>query len=181
MQIFTESRRSTLFIVQTLAFTLLAWALSGCATGPNANLVNVSLVQVQQVPSTSGGLGDLQLACTLRIDNASPVSLPLTGSAHDITINGLRLGQARSDQPVVVPRLGSETVTVNLNLNAIRMTQAVYQMYQDQNFQYQVLSTLYPGSKDTLQGRGFQVETAGTLEPSQFQLMSTLESLRRLF
>jgi LEA14-like dessication related protein len=149
---------------------LICLVMSGCATRPDTRLLDVSLIDIRQVPSQTGAWGEVQLACTLRIDNGSPVALPFGGSAHDITINGKRLGQALSDNAVVIPRLGSETITVNLYLNALRTTQALYRMYQDQNLQYEIQSTLYPGSQGSLSGRGWRVKTAGTLDPAQFNL-----------
>ena len=153
---------------------------TGCATRPDTRLLDVSLIDVRQVPSETGAMGEMKLACTLRIDNGSPVSLPFAGSAHEIIINGTRLGQALSEDAIMIPRLGTETLTVHLHLNALRMTQALYRMYQDQNFQYEILSTLYPGSQGMFSGRGWRTQTSGTLNPDQFQLQPMAENLRSL-
>lgn len=137
---------------RALALASLGLLLSsGCVTRPETEDFDVTLVNIAS-EGNSGGLGEAALRFTLRLQNATPEPVTLTGAAHKIYLNGVYVGQALSNERVEVPRLGTTTGEVTVHLSTFRLTRAFYGMYREQKASYRVISTLY-GTRSTLRTR----------------------------
>lgn len=129
--------RCPLHLVAVLS---LACLLTGCATVQDDGDFDVTLVTVQSV---HGSEGEVQLAFTLRLQNASPSPVTIDGAAHKIFLNGVYIGQGLTSERVDVPRLATTTQQVTVNLSTFKLARAFYGVYRTQKADYRVESTLY--------------------------------------
>jgi len=145
----TRSRLRSLFTV--IALLCVALVIPACAVRPDTEDFDVTLVNVAP-GETSGGVGEASLRFTIRLQNANPQPVSLTGSAHRIHINGVYVGQALSNAQTEVPRLGTITEEVTVILSTFKLARALYGVYRDQSASYRITSTLY-GSNSTFRTR----------------------------
>jgi len=124
---------------------------SGCALRPETEDFDVTLVNLVSEGS-GGGVGEAALRFTIRLQNATPDPVTLTGSAHKIYLNDVYVGQALNDTKVEVPRLGTVTQDVTVHLSTFKLARAFYGVYRTQRASYRVNSTLY-GTRSTLRTR----------------------------
>lgn len=137
-----------------LACSLLLAAFTlgnGCALRPETEDFDVTLVNLVSEGS-GGGVGEAALRFTIRLQNATPEPVTLTGSAHKIYLNDVYVGQALNDARVEVPRLGTVTQDVTVHLSTFKLARAFYGVYRTQRASYRVTSTLY-GTRSTLRTR----------------------------
>lgn len=137
-----------------LACSLLLAAFTlgnGCALRPATEDFDVTLVNLVS-EGTGGGVGEAALRFTIRLQNATPEPVTLTGSAHKIYLNDVYVGQALNDARVEVPRLGTVTQDVTVHLSTFKLARAFYGVYRSQRASYRITSTLY-GTRSTLRTR----------------------------
>lgn len=132
--------------------------LSGCATAPQPN-VEVSVINLQFANAT---LLESQLTVDVRISNSGPTPIAIDGGAHKLYLNGHYVGQGLTDQKTTVPRLGSATQTVQLNLQNLRFAPLLRELAAKQIFSYKLESAIYLENKI----RPLKTETEGTLDIS---------------
>lgn len=142
-------RSGTLVAFLLILASLLAG--TGCALRPETEDFDVTLVNLASEGS-GGGVGEAALRFTIRLQNASPEAVTLTGSAHKIYLNNVYVGQALNDARIEVPRLGTVTQDVTVHLSTFRLARAFYGIYRDQRASYRITSTLY-GTRSTLRTR----------------------------
>jgi LEA14-like dessication related protein len=161
-----------------VAFILILASLlvgPGCALRPETEDFDVTLVNLAS-DGNGGGVGEAELRFTVRLQNATPEAVTLTGSAHKIYLNGVYVGQALSDARIEVPRLGTVTQDVTVHLSTFKLARAFYGIYRDQRAAYRITSTLY-GTRSTLRTRkegsidlhGLQLPPPGTPEAPSLQ------------
>ncbi len=134
-----------------LALLLVAFMHLACAVRPDTEDFDVTLVNVAP-EGNSGGVGEAALRFTIRLQNATPLPVTLTGSAHKIHINGVYVGQALSNARTEVPRLSTVTEEITVVLSTFKLARAFYGVYRDQSATYRISSTLY-GSHSTFRTR----------------------------
>lgn len=115
---------------------------TGCRVAPDTGDFDVTLVNVRS-EGAAAGVGEATLVFTLRLQNATPEPVTLTGSAHKIYLNDVYVGQALDGSRVEVPRLGTTTQDVTVHLSTFKLARAFYGVYRDQRASYRVQSTLY--------------------------------------
>ena len=122
------------------ALLVLIGLLTGCATTRDDGDFEVTLVSIR---SASGSEGEVQLAFTLRLQNASPAPITVDGAAHKIYLNGIYIGQGLTNERIEVARLATATQQVTVNLSTFRLAWALSKVYRTQQANYRVESTIY--------------------------------------
>lgn len=127
-----------------LLFSCLLLGLAGgCASLSEGDFD----VTVAHVNSATGTEGEVQLAFTLRLQNATPEPIVIEGAAHKLYLNGVYVGQGLSNERIEVPRLSTVTQQVTVNLSALRLARVAFDVYRSQKASYRVESTLYSAGK----------------------------------
>lgn len=142
--------------------------LTSCASGPGPEEFEVTLVNVASQQAGGGGVGEAALTFTIRLQNAMPEPIVLTGGAHKIYLNNVYLGQALSNERVEVARLSTATEDVTVRLSTFRLARALYGVYRSQRVDYRVASTLYAETEG--KSRRFRAERVGTVDLSGLNL-----------
>lgn len=122
-----------------LFFSLLAGALMLCGCSKNSSLT-VSLVNVHFKEAT---VLETTAVFTLRLDNAAPSPLEITGAAHNLYLNGLYVGKGLSDETLTVPRLSSVTNDVTVHLSNLALATRVKAAIESKRVDYRIQSTFY--------------------------------------
>jgi LEA14-like dessication related protein len=125
--------------VMKLIFSLLAGALMLCGCSKSSNLT-VSLVNVHFKEAT---VLETTAVFTLRLDNAAPSPLEITGAAHNIYLNDLYIGKGLSDETFTVPRLSSVTNDVTVHLSNLALATRVKAAIESKRVDYRIQSTFY--------------------------------------
>ena len=125
-----------------LTLLLAAVTGAGCATRPEESDLDVTLVNVRPA-SDGGGMGEAALTFIVRLQNASPEPVTVSGAAHKIHLNGLYVGQGLSNVQAVIPRLGTVQQEVTVHLSTFRLARAGYRAYRGQEVEYQIRSTVF--------------------------------------
>ncbi len=103
--------------LSSLACCLLALALAGCSswtlTPPALTLANLEVVEITALETTT------RLA--VRIANENDEPLYITGGVFNLSLGGIRVGKALSNEAVEVPPLESVVQEVDLFLNNIAL------------------------------------------------------------
>lgn len=157
------SLRILLTALSLFTFTLL---IPACSVRPNTEDFDVTLVNVASEGNT-GGVGEASLRFIIRLQNATPNPVTLTGSTHKIHINGVYVGQALSNARIEIPRLGTATEELTVFLSTFKLARAVYGVYRDQSASYRITSTLY-GSTST-----FRTQKEGSIDLRSLAAPST--------
>jgi LEA14-like dessication related protein len=157
------------FLLRFTPWVLLA-AGSGCATTRWKDFIRVHLVSIDGQAGGLESLGEVRMDLTLRIENSSGIPLTLYGSAHQVRLNGIDLGEAMGGERIEIPRLGSTTTRVSLNLSTLRLARALVQIRQDQHLTYQLNSRLLQSEAGWFQG--LRKETSGRLDWADFRMPS---------
>lgn len=140
---------------------LAALLMGGCASfipdeDFDVTLVSVSSGEVQPWETT--------LVFTVRLQNAKPTPVTITGAAHKIYLDGTYIGQGLSNEKVTVPRLGDATAQVTVRIKNYTLARKLYDASQNQKISYEVRSSLYSESGGTIRAR-----RDGTLDIKDFQ------------
>jgi LEA14-like dessication related protein len=127
-------------VARIFAALSLIGLLAGCATPQDNGDFDVTMVNVR---SANGSEGEVQLAFTLRLQNASPAPVTVDGAAHKIYLNGIYIGQGLTNERIEVARLATATQQVTVNLSTFRLAWALSKVYRTQKADYRVESTIY--------------------------------------
>lgn len=109
--------------------TLLAFAMTGCASLLDQDPLRVDLAGLEPLPSQEL---EMRFAVKLRVQNPNDHAVDFDGVALDLDINGQPLASGVSDQHGSVPRFGETLVTVPLSISAFS---AVRQAWGAANYQ----------------------------------------------
>lgn len=140
-------------------FTLAAALLfAGCTTvqPPAVSLVNVQLGAATALETNA--------QFTLRLTNATPESLGLTGGAFKIYLNGAFVGDGVSAEAVTLPRFGSGTMTVSVNLSHWRIATRIRPLLESKILDYRITGKLYASQP----AGTIRVSEEGRLDLNQF-------------
>ncbi len=145
--------------------------IAGCASFVpdedfDVSLVNVSSGEVQPWETT--------LVFTVRLQNARPAPVTITGGSHKIYLDGTYIGQGLSNEKVTVPRLGDATAQVTVRIKNYTLARKLYDASQKQSISYEVRSSLYPESGGTIRTR-----KDGSLDIKDFQIPASQMSPER--
>lgn len=135
--------------------------MAGCASITpdedfDVSLVNVSSGEVQPWETT--------LVFTVRLQNAKPNPVTITGAAHKIYLDGTYIGQGLSNEKVTIPRLGDTTEQVTVRIKNFTLARKLYEASQNQKISYEVRSALYSG------GGTIRARNDGSLDIKEFQM-----------
>jgi len=100
---------------------ILALLLGGCATGFDTDRAHTSLVDVRLAPSST--VLETGLELTLRITNESDQPLQLSGSSHELMINGSSVGRGANRGAVTISPLDSALIRVVVHLENLKLVQ----------------------------------------------------------
>jgi len=118
----------------------LCLAAGGCASLRSAEDLKVSLVNVRLTGST---VWETTAIFTIRFQNERPEDLTLNGGVHKFYLDGRYVGEALSNERVVVPRLSSVTQDVPVHLRNLSVALRVKPILEQKRFAYRVGSVLY--------------------------------------
>jgi LEA14-like dessication related protein len=151
----------------------LSWLMAGLFLGaagcttftPDENfevaLVNMTSGDVQPWETT--------LVFTVRLQNATPEAVTLTGGAHKIYLDGTYIGQALNDERITVPRLSDTTQSLRVRIKNFTLARKLYAASRVERISYEVRSTLYGEG-----GRRYRVAKQGGLDLKEFVPPSNL-------
>lgn len=80
---------------------------------------------------------------TVRIDNASPEPMLVNGAVHHVAVNGLIIGKALDSGRFEVPRLGSVTREMRMNISNMNTLAQLQAHIDSGKVSYKMVSTLY--------------------------------------
>lgn len=101
-----------------LLATSLLTLLSGCAAMPQLQPPAISL---QQVTLLQLGFDQQRFGLDVEISNPNAVPLPVSGWRYALEVNGIELGNGRSEGGLRVPANGQRQVRLELDVNAVRL------------------------------------------------------------
>lgn len=137
--------------------------LSGCATAPDHELLDVKLVNLR---FTQSRVLETDAVFTIRIENESPETLRITGGVHKFYLEGAMIGKGMSGESIEVPRLSSVTQEVTVHLSNITMARKVKPVIENQRVNSKADSLLYceAGGRE----HRIRVVHEGTLDVREF-------------
>lgn len=122
--------------------------LSACSafqvSPPEVTLVDVNFDQLS--------LLETNLKAKVRYENENDKDLSISGSVHQLSLNGIDIGKAMSDDSVTVPRLGSATQDLTFHMNNLGLLTKIQRLINSEGFNYKIKSKIYTG-------RGFGSQT----------------------
>jgi LEA14-like dessication related protein len=101
---------------------LLACVLTGCASLPTSDPLNVDVAGIDPLPGE--GL-ELRLAVRIRIQNPNDAPVEYSGAALTLDLNDRRLASGVSDSVGTVPRYGETVLTIPVTISAFNMARQV--------------------------------------------------------
>lgn len=133
--------------------------LSGCVTPPDADSFDVSLVTLAGGNAT---LWETEAVVTVRLQNATPNDLTVTGAAHKLYLNGTYVGQGLSSEVITVPRLGTITQNITVHLKNFTVVRKVIGMQESRVAAYKVESRIYGAAAGGI-NRSFRARKEGSI------------------
>jgi LEA14-like dessication related protein len=142
--------------------------LAGCASFTpgedfDVTLVNVVSGEVQPWETT--------LVFTVRLQNATPGPVTITGAAHKVYLDDAYVGQGLSNERVVIPRLGDAEERVTVRVRNFTLARKLYAASRSGRITYRVRSTLYPEG-----GRPARAVKEGSLDVGGLRLPAAAET-----
>lgn len=128
------NRVSTAIAVISLIFSLL-----GCATVDDIIPPRVNLVKI--VPEASSGVFEQQFLVDLRISNLNDFDIPLNGLSFEMDVNGSYFATGLANRKVLIPRLGSEVVSVQTTANSFDLIRQVLNAVRIGSVAYRIKGT----------------------------------------
>ena len=122
--------------MSSLALTFLA----GCVTAPDQDAFDVSVVNLAGGNAT---LWETEAIVTVRLQNATPNEITVTGAAHKLYLNGTYVGQGLANEVVTVPRLGTTTQNITVHLKNFTVVRKLMGVQETRTASYKVQSTIY--------------------------------------
>jgi len=155
----------------TLTIGLL---LSGCATAPDNELLDVKLVNLR---FTQSRVLETDAVFTIRIENESPEMLRITGGVHKFYIEGTLIGKGMSNETIEVPRLSSVTQEITVHLSNLTMARKIKPLIENRKVHSKADSLLYC----EVGGREHRSRVAheGTLDVNEFMPEKQTPSIRQ--
>lgn len=146
-----------------LALALACLALGGCASFRRASdEVSVTLVNLRPLESTAF---ETRLVLTVRVTNAGPEPLRLSGARHRLALNGRSLGSAVTPEALEIPGLSSTTQEATFNLSHLSLLPLVQELRRDPAARYEMDSAFFGAGA---RSRGLTTRHAGRLDLSAF-------------
>ena len=142
----------------------VAIALGGCVAAPDPEAFDVNVVNLAGGNAT---LWETEAVVTVRLQNATPNDITVSGAAHKLYLNGTYVGQGLSSETVVVPRLGTTTQNVTVHLKNFTVLRKVLGMQEARTASYRVMSTIY-GAPGGGTPRSFRAMKEGSVSLDQF-------------
>lgn len=131
--------RSLIRIILVASFAGLAF---GCATPGGVIPPTVTLVGL--VPE-GGNLFEQRFRVDLRISNANNFDIPLDGLSFDMAVNGAHFATGLSNQPIKIPRLGSEVVVIQATAGSADLFRNLLIVAQQGRIDYRIKGTALIG------------------------------------
>ena len=154
-----------------IAFLVLSLAcigLGGCASfRRQSSDVSVTLANMRPAESTAF---ESSVVLTVRVTNASPEALHLSGSRHRLVINGRALGVAVSAESLELAGLSTATQEATFTLSHLSLIPLVNELRRDPTALYEIESTFFGAG---LWSRGLSTRQTGRVDLSAFS-QSTL-------
>jgi LEA14-like dessication related protein len=122
------------------ASLVAAGLLAGCVTTPDPEGFDVSLVNLAGGNAT---LWETEAVVTVRLQNATPNDIRITGAAHKLYLNRTYVGQGLSSEEVTVPRLGTTTQNITVHLKNFTVVRKLIGVQETRSASYKVQSTIY--------------------------------------
>lgn len=138
---------------------------AGCATLPESDEMEVSLVDVRPLEATAW---ETTAQFTVRLQNAGPEPLVVDGGAYKIYLNDTYVGQGLTSERVEIPRLGTTTQTVRLHLKNFTLARKIYGVSRTLQASYRVRSTLYVMSGSGKSTRTLRTTKEGSIDLREF-------------
>lgn len=138
---------------------------AGCATLPETDEMEVSLVDVRPIEATAW---ETTAQFTVRLQNASPEPLVMDGGAYKIYLNDTYVGQGLTSERVEIPRLGTTTQNVTLHLKNFTLARKLYGASKTLQASYRVRSTLYVASSNGKSSRTLRTTKEGAIDMREF-------------
>lgn len=139
--------------------------IAGCATLPETEDFEVSLVDVRPTQATAW---ETTAVFTVRLQNAGPEAAVIEGAAYKIYLNDTYVGQGLSNERVEIPRLGTTTQPVELHLKNFTVARKLYGASKTLQASYTVRSTLYLASANGGAKRTVRTSKSGSIDLNEF-------------
>ncbi len=124
-----------------LLLGLACAGLAGCATlRRDADEVTVGLADLRPLDATAF---ESRLVLVVRVTNAGPAPLSLSGARHRLTLNGHALGAAVTSEPLELAGLSSATQEVVFNLSHLALLPLVGELRREPAARYEIESTFF--------------------------------------
>jgi LEA14-like dessication related protein len=130
------------FFMPVLALVIAVGGFTGCATVPQEDGFDVTLVNLSPADSK---LFESQVVVTLRYTNGSNTPLEISGSRHKIFLNGRAIGIAVSADGATLGGLSTLTQDLTLNLSHLALISLLREVQNTSTVRYEIASTLYLG------------------------------------
>ncbi len=114
--------------------------MTGCVTAPDPEAFDVTVVNLAGGNAT---LWETEAVVTVRLQNATPNDITVTGAAHKLYFNGTYVGQALANDVVTVPRLGTTTQNITVHLKNFTVVRKLIGVSETRTATYRVQSTIY--------------------------------------
>lgn len=147
--------------VWLLLFVLMA--LPGCATPDNVQPPSIDLANLRL---GSAGLLSQELELDIRIGNPNDFSIPLSGLAFTLEVNGLPFAEGLSNNSVTVPRLGYANTQVTGNTNTLSLLRQLMTLGNSDRIDYRLFGTAYVGRLGQNDGMPFERKGSLSLLPT---------------
>lgn len=125
------------FALAAIAIVLLSM---GCAAFDPSEPPDVALADLRftdlTVFETSG-------TAVVRLSNANPEPMVVTGGTYDLYVDGVRIGRALSDRRIELPRLGTATDDVELFVNNLALATRIKSIFDTGAFDYRIKAKVY--------------------------------------
>jgi len=122
-----------------IALLALSLAATGCQqigmTAPDVTLSDIRITKFSAFETSA--------EVDLRVTNPNRIPLAITGSMHELSIDGEKIGTAAANQPFRVNAMDSNVLTAELNLSHLSMATQLRSIVQARRFDYAIASTIH--------------------------------------
>ena len=159
------------WIALTLAVLLL---VSGCASIRPLEAPDLTLSDLEVTDMTAL---ETSARLAVRIANTNPEPLNITGGVFNITLGGVKVGQALSNQALEVPALSEAVTQVDLRINNIALLTRLRPILETGTVDYGLKAKVY--AEGTFGTRRLKVRKTGsmTIPESWSDSFSQIDSL----
>ena len=149
--------------VKTICALIVIIFITACSAllgpKPEVSIVNAAFADVN--------LLETGIEFTVRVTNNTPDPISFSGATHHIYLNGSDIGTGSNGDRLTVPRFGSATQKVRINLSNIGMLSNIRSLVTSNKFDYRIKSQFYlePGG---VFERKIEVDREGRYDFSNF-------------